>query len=95
MNFPTKPTSNTATITLPATIDRAGTPAVPAVIAADGPKTAERFFTFFTDNIRNKNTRAAYYRNACRFFAWCEARGLALQGVRSYHVSAYVEALGQ
>ena len=34
--------------------------AVPAVIAADGPKAAERFFTFFTDNIRNKNTRAAY-----------------------------------
>ena len=70
-------------------------PAIPAVIAGEGPEASERFFTFFTDNIRNKNTRAAYYRNACRFFAWCEARGLALQGVRSYHVSAYVEELGQ
>ena len=69
MNLPTKPTSNATTITLPATIERTATPAVPAVIAADGPQAAERFFTFFTDNIRNKNTRAAYYRNACRFFA--------------------------
>ena len=93
MNFLTKPTSDAATTTLPATVER--TTAVPAVIAADGPKAAERFFTFFTDNIRNKNTRAAYYRNACRFFVWCEARGLALQDVRSYHVSAYVEELGQ
>jgi hypothetical protein len=93
MNFLTKPTSDAATTTLPATVER--TTAVPAVIADDGPKAAERFFTFFTDNIRNKNTRTAYYRNACRFFAWCEARGLALPGVRSYHVSAYVEELGQ
>ena len=93
MNFLNKPPSDAATTTLPATVER--TPAVPAVIAADGPKAAERFFTFFTDNIRNKNTRAAYFRNACRFFVWCEARGLALQGVRSYHVSAYIEELGQ
>ena len=36
------------------------TTAIPAVIAGEGPQAAERFFTFFTDNIRNKNTRAAY-----------------------------------
>src|SRR5512135_1822934 len=95
MNFPISPPSNATPSTPPAIIERTATPAVPAVIAAEGPQTAERFFTFFTDNIRNRNTRAAYYRNACRFFAWCEARGLALQGVRSFHVSAYVEELGQ
>jgi len=93
MNFLNMPTSDAATTTLPATVER--TTAVPAVIAVDGRQAAERFFTFFTDTIRNKNTRAAYYRNACRFFGWCEARGLALQGVRSYHVSAYVEELGR
>jgi hypothetical protein len=60
MNFPNRPTSDATTTTLPATIERTATTAVPAVIAADGPKAAERFFTFFTDNIRNKNTRAAY-----------------------------------
>ncbi len=95
MICPTRPTPDAPPTTLPATLERPATPAVPAVIAADGPKASERFFTFFTDNIRNQNTRAAYYRNACRFFAWCAARGLALPGVRSYHVSAYVEELGR
>jgi hypothetical protein len=33
---------------------------LPAVIADLGDKAAERFFTFFTDNIPNPNTRAAY-----------------------------------
>jgi hypothetical protein len=33
---------------------------LPAVIADEGDKAAERFFTFFTDNISNPNTRAAY-----------------------------------
>ena len=33
---------------------------LPAVIADQGDKAAERFFTFFTDTISNPNTRAAY-----------------------------------
>ena len=52
---------------------------MPAIIAAEGDKASERFFTYFTDTIRNKNTRAAYFRNACRFMAWCERRGLTPQ----------------
>ena len=36
--------------------------ALPAVIADQGDKAAERFFTFSTDTIPNANTRAAYYR---------------------------------
>lgn len=67
---------------------------VPAVIAEAGDRASERFFTFFTDTIRNKNTRAAYYRNAVRFYAWAEARGLALGAIKSYHVSGYIEELG-
>jgi hypothetical protein len=39
-------------------------------------KAAERFFEFFTANIRNKNTRRAYYKAACRFSDWCEGNGL-------------------
>ncbi len=35
---------------------------LPAVIADQGDKAAERFFTFSTDTIPNANTRAAYYR---------------------------------
>ena len=68
--------------------------AIPAVIAGEGPEAAERFFTFFTDTIRNKNTRAAYYRNARRFFEWARDRGLALKEIKSFHVSAYIEEFG-
>ena len=77
----------------------AGSPAtasgftLPATIADHGDKASERFFTFFTDQIPNKNTRAAYYRNCCRFFAWAEKKGLSLQSIKSYHVSAYLAEL--
>jgi hypothetical protein len=38
---------------------------VPALIAGAGDRAALRFMEFFTVNIRNRNTRAAYAR-ACR-----------------------------
>lgn len=58
-------------------------------------KAAERFFDFFTANIRNKNTRRAYYKAVCRFAEWCEAKGLRdLAGVKPFHVAAYIENLG-
>jgi integrase/recombinase XerD len=77
----------------PVILEATATPAIPAVIADEGAEASERFFTFFTDTIRNKNTRLAYYRNALRFFAWAERRGLALTAIKSYHVSAYIEEL--
>ncbi len=87
-------TDTESAIATPATIERPAT-ALPAIITAEGPKASERFFTFFTDTIRNKNTRLAYLRNARRFFDWAEARGLALKDIKSFHVSAFVEELGQ
>jgi site-specific recombinase XerD len=66
---------------------------LPAVIADQGDKAAERFFTFFTDTIPNANTRAAYYRNVMRFFAWTHAKGLSLPAIKSYHVSGYLAEL--
>src|SRR5208337_4574164 len=81
------------TASLPATVERAATTTIPAVIGNEGPAASERFFTFFTDTIRNPNTRAAYYRNARRFFDWAQARGLALKDIRSFHVSAFIEEL--
>jgi integrase/recombinase XerD len=66
---------------------------LPAVIADQGERAAERFFTFFTDQIPNPNTRAAYYRNAMRFFAWTARKGLSLPAIKSYHVSAYLAEL--
>ena len=66
--------------------------AAPAVFLPDH-KTAERFFEFFTANIRNRNTRRAYYKAVCRFSAWCEEKGLALAAIRPLHVAAYIEGL--
>jgi integrase/recombinase XerD len=81
---------------LPVTLDAAKADfALPSLIALAGEQSSERFFTFFTDNIRNKNTRMAYYRNALRFFAWAERGGLTLPTIKSYHVSAYLEELGR
>ena len=51
--------------------------AVPAVIAGAGEHAARRFLEFFAATIRNKNTRMAYYRAACHFFAWVEQHGSA------------------
>ena len=66
---------------------------LPAAIADQGDKAAERFFTFFTDTIPNQNTRAAYYRNIMRFFAWTQIKRLSLDDIKSYHVSAYLAEL--
>src|SRR5215213_5737516 len=44
-------------------------------------------------NIRNPNTRKAYHRAACSFFAWTLERGLPLGSIRPPHVAAYVEEL--
>ena len=57
---------------------------LPAVIADQGDKAAERFFTFFTETIPNKNTRAAYYRNIMRFFTWTHAK--LLEPARDQHL---------
>ena len=56
---------------------------LPAAIADQGEKAAERFFTFFTDNIPNPNTRDAYYRNAMRFLAWTARKRLTLPQSRA------------
>jgi site-specific recombinase XerD len=73
-----------------------GPEGLPPAIAKAGRKAGKRFLEFFTVNIRNPNTRAAYYRAALSFFAWCEARGLAdLTRIDPMHVAAYIEELGQ
>ncbi len=69
-------------------------PALPALIAGAGDRAAWRFVEFFTVNIRNPNTRAAYSRAAGTFLRWCEGQGIAeLRDVQPVHVAAYVEQL--
>jgi hypothetical protein len=43
--------------------------------AGAGDRAALRFLEYFTVNIRNKNTRAAYARAAPDFLGWCERAG--------------------
>jgi site-specific recombinase XerD len=68
--------------------------AVPAAIADAGDHAARRFLEFFAAQIRNKNTRMAYYRAVCHFFAWVEQHQIGeLADIEPLHVAAYIEAL--
>jgi site-specific recombinase XerD len=69
-------------------------PPLPALIASAGDRAALRFVEFFTVNIRNQHTRAAYARAAADFLGWCEGQGIGALGcVQSVHVAAYIELL--
>ena len=69
---------------------------MPRLIADAGENASLRFLDFFTANIRNPNTRAAYAVAVRAFFAWLDAKHVApLAAVRTHHVSAYVEVLGR
>ncbi len=71
-------------------------PLAPVQIIEAGEEAVTRFIEFFTANIRNINTRAAYARAVSDFFRWCEARGLhSLNAVRPVNVAGYVEELGK
>jgi integrase/recombinase XerD len=55
---------------------------------------AARFIEFFAATIRNKNTRMAYHRAVCHFFAWAEQHEIGeLAGIEPVHVAAYIEVL--
>jgi site-specific recombinase XerD len=49
---------------------------------------------FFTANIRNRNTRAAYARAITQFFQWCEARRITqLDQLQPVVIAGYIEEL--
>src|SRR5262245_6024702 len=68
-------------------------PTVPALIADAGDRAARRFLEFFTANIPNPNTRAAYARAVGQFLRWAEGRGLTLRAIEPIAVAAYVQEL--
>src|SRR2546430_8806548 len=68
---------------------------VPAFIAAGGERAGFAFIDFFTAQIRNRNTRAAYAVAVRTFCSWAEARGITIATLRTQHVAAYVELLGK
>jgi len=66
---------------------------IPVTIAGAGEKASWRFVEFFTANIRNPNTRAAYGRAVAAFCAWCEKRGQDFLALNPVVVAGYVEQL--
>src|SRR4051812_15816923 len=66
---------------------------VPTLIADAGDGAARRFVEFFTANIPNPNTRAAYARAVAQFLRWAEERGLTLRTIEPVAVAAYIEGL--
>ncbi len=78
----------------PPALIRAGLEALPTIVRAQGERASRRFIQFFTANIRNRNTRAAYARAVKQFFDWCEDRRLELEEITPLSVAAYVEQLG-
>ena len=67
---------------------------VPAIVAEAGTRAAKRFLDFFAASIENDNTRMAYYRAVCSFFAWLEQHGIdELPDIEPFHVAAYLKAL--
>ena len=58
---------------------------------APAPGAAKRTVEFFTAQIRNPHTAAAYAAAVTRFFTWCDARGLALTEISPIAVATYIE----
>src|SRR5271165_5072733 len=70
-----------------------GSPALPALIAAEGERASMRFLEFFAANIRNPHTRRAYARAADEFLAWCTSVGVpSIAAVQPVHVATWIEA---
>jgi len=87
-------TEGTALVEISARADLAAGDSSPPALFLKEARAAERFFDFFTANIRNKHTRRAYYNAACKFSEFCAERGVHdLARVKPVHVAGYVESL--
>src|SRR5579863_7449920 len=66
------------------------------VLYAPTAQAARRFIEYFAANIRNPNTRRAYFHAAREFAIWCEAQSLtAIDDIEPVHVAAYIELLDE
>ncbi len=67
---------------------------LPQSLAILGKPAQKAFIDFFTAQIRNANTRAAYFHNINRFLNWSEKKGIALPEIQAMHIALYIERLG-
>ena len=68
---------------------------LPDIVLRAGPQAAEWTVEFFTAQIRNPHTRAAYAAAVTRFFTWCDARGFELAELSPIAVATYIEEMQQ
>ena len=89
--------SDAAELTLPTLAPEShGGFLVPAIVADTHEDAAERFLEYFAATIRNPNTRAAYMNAVAEFLRFEPVAELgSLAEVRSIHVSAYIESVGE
>lgn len=66
---------------------------LPRLITDAGEKATWRFINFFTAEIENDNTRAAYFRAVRQFDAWCETKGFGLEQLQPFIVAAYTKEM--
>jgi hypothetical protein len=66
---------------------------LPRLITDAGDKASWRFINFFTAEIENDNTRAAYYRAMLQFDTWCQTQGVGLHQLQPFLVAAYAREL--
>lgn len=87
-------TDSTALVEISIPQDLAVGDSSPPTLFIKEARAAERFWDFFTANIRNKHTRRAYYNAVCKVSEFCAERGVHdLKYVKPVHVSAYIESL--
>jgi hypothetical protein len=77
-------------ITRPTGFLQATSGGVPALFTNAGSDAVRRFIEFFTANIRNRNTRAAYARAVARFARWCDTHHVTLAQLTPVIVAAYI-----
>ena len=68
---------------------------IPTIISGAGEKALLSFVNYFTAEIPNPNTRAAYLQAWREFGKWAEGRGVRLEEVRPFMLAAYREELGK
>jgi site-specific recombinase XerD len=72
----------------------AGSTATVPALYAPTAQAAKRFIEYFAANIRNANTRRAYFHAVLEFSSWCEVQNFTqILDIEPLHVAAYIEQL--
>ncbi len=68
---------------------------VPVLLTDHSSSATRRYVEFFTAQIRNKGTRAAYGQAVNQFFNWCDDAALRFDQIEPIVVATYIESLSE